>query len=261
MRFLFIILFFSFKLQAQITYFGSASTPTDNSTNTATTTAVTPPGSMTTGDLVVLISYQRGISTTHSISATGGQTWNTLLENTGAASATLSAAVFWCRYNGTWTTDPSVVFSVGTNTNVVMHVFRPTNSTKVWAVESTPAFVPYSAPSTPFDIAGASTFFFGSSSVNASMVALYGAMSDDDNTWSVSTANSYTIAGTAQYRNTSGSDVSSATTYLIRTTTGNWNGPVLRQATLGGDPGLYWYGFIYESDPPAGPTRRVIIIQ
>ena len=44
---------------AAITYFASASNPADNGTLDLTVVAVTPPGGMQTGDLVVLIANAR----------------------------------------------------------------------------------------------------------------------------------------------------------------------------------------------------------
>lgn len=234
-----------------ITYFNSASTPADNGTNTATTTSVTPPGSMLTGDLVVLISYQRGTSTTHNISNTGGQAWNTAFSSTASSSATLSAAMFWCTFNGTWSADPSVVFSAGTNTNVVMHVFRPSDTGKVWSEGTNVPFTPkamlnQAAPSTPFDVSSGYTIDPDQSSA----VILIGALSDDDNTWTMSSnPSTFTVAGSAQYRNTSGNDTSSVHTYKI--TNASATGPILRQATNGGDPGLTYYIIFYEDIPAA----------
>ena len=56
-----------------ITYFGSASTPADNGTNTTNPTAVTPPGSMQAGDLVLMIAQSRDSTATLAISNAGGQ--------------------------------------------------------------------------------------------------------------------------------------------------------------------------------------------
>lgn len=55
------------EARAAITYFGSASTPADNGTNTASPTAVTPPANMQKGDLVILIAAARATSGTISM--------------------------------------------------------------------------------------------------------------------------------------------------------------------------------------------------
>lgn len=133
-----------------ITYFGSASTPADNGTSTGTPKAVTPPVSMVVGDLVVMFGYYRGTSTI-AVSAAGGQTWTTLVTSSTASGPVLSTFATWCRFNGTWSTDPSLSFSTSsTNTNAVMHVFRPTSSSNTWAIEIAGFRTEASAPSSPF---------------------------------------------------------------------------------------------------------------
>lgn len=118
-----------------ITYFASASTPTDPGTNTGTPVAVVPPGSMVAGDLVVFYGYYRG-SSTLSISNTGGQTWTTGVASANASNPTLSYFMSWCRFNGSWSANPSIAFTTSsTNTNAVMHVFRPTSGANTWAVD------------------------------------------------------------------------------------------------------------------------------
>jgi trimeric autotransporter adhesin len=247
---------------AQITYFGSASTPTDNSTNTATTTSVAPPASMVAGDLVIIIAYQRGTGTTYSVSNSGGQSWSNPY-TLSANAATLSASVFWCRYNGSWSADPSILFSAGTNTNVIMHVFRPTNTSKVWDVDpeavgtSSRGLAFMAVPGSPCNVGG---FTFGNT--NASAVLVFGAITDDDNTWTLSTANSSSVLGSAQYRNTAGSDASSMSAYRIFTSVNaSYTGPVITQATLGCDGGLTYRLAFFESDPPAAvPSKPMTLL-
>jgi len=222
-----------------ITYFGSASTPADNGTNTATTTAVTPPSSMLTGDLVILYAYQRGTATM-SISSTGGQTWDSSISGINSSSATLAGRLFWCVFNGTWSADPSVLFSAGTNTNVVMHVFRPTSTAYSWALDS-------SAAQNTLGNFGASpsiTFGFASTS-HSSAVCLVIASTDDDNTWSTS-GSGWSTLGSAQYRNTSGSDTSSSYAYIIQTAIGTPANVTKTEVTLGNDGGIVGDFCFYE---------------
>jgi hypothetical protein len=235
-----------------ITYHDSASTPADNGTGTATTVAVTPPASMVTGDLVVMYGYQRGTATM-SISATGGQSWNTFGTGTSAV-ATLAYGVFWCRWNGTWATNPSILFSAGTNTNVVMHVFRPTDSGKSWAFEaqSTGGFIDYS---------GAVAQSIGPAALsNASTVTIASWMSHDDNTWGTLTGSGWISTGTAQYRNTSGNDTSSTYAHNIRTTAGTPANVSKTQLTLGDDPGVKTTIAFYEFDPPTFTSRPMTLL-
>jgi len=237
MRKIFLILLifvckFSF---AQPTYHGSASTPADNGTNTATTTAVTPPASMTTGDLVVIYAYQRGTSTTFSISATGGQTWTSHL-NHNSSTATLSGAVFYCTYNGTWGANPSVLFSAGTNTNVVMLVFRPTTSDVTWSPDNGSG----SNDNTILSFSAASPIANGNGWVPSqdNTVSINIWSTDDDNTWGTLTGAGWVHVNSGQFRNTSGSDVSSAYAYLLQGTAASVPSASLSQATLGNDPGI-----------------------
>jgi hypothetical protein len=237
-----------------ITYFNSASTPTDgaSATNTATTTAVTPPGSMATGDLVILYAQQRG-SASMSILATGGQTWSEITNSPSASFSNQSFKVFWCRYNGTWGANPSVLFSAGTCTTVVMHVYRPTTGTNLWAVEHE------YHPTGPFTPVGGTNVCDGllnssgttQNTTNASTVTVCAWFTSDDNTWGLATGSNWTNPGSLQYRNTSGSDQSIAFAHNIRTTAGTLAVPSRAQATLGADN----YGtstiIFYEYEPGA----------
>lgn len=225
-----------------ITYFNSTAVPADNGTNATTTITITPPGSMQTGDLVILIAFRRNATATIAITTTGGQTWNEHQVHQ-SSTAVLTAGLFWCRYNGTWSADPVVTFNAGINTSVAMHVFRPTSSTKEWAVEYdfAPGWVSYS---------GNVTQTIGQSATTHNDVVALGILgSDDDNTWGSQTA-TWLIAGSAQYRNTAGSDSSHVTMYKIFTTTQTATTPSITQLTLGADPGeKIGIGF-YEADPP-----------
>ena len=241
--FLILILFLSLISSAQITYFNSASTPADNGTNTATTTAVTPPGSMTTGDIVIFIAYQRGTAATIAISEASGQTWSTAIARTASSTAILTYAVFWCRYNGTWGSNPSVVFASGTSTSVVMHVFRPTNSTKVWALKD--AGSSSRAAASPMSGSG-----LAPASMNTGDFGIAGWITDDDNTMgAIGGTDAMTDMGSAQYRNTSGSDMSSSYAYKIPTGSFSPSSFTKTQATNGNDPYVNMYLEFTESDP------------
>jgi hypothetical protein len=241
-----------------ITYHGSASSPTDNGTSTATTVSVTPPASMTTGDLVLIFAYQRGTTTTFSVSASGGQSWSTPLTHNGAA-ATLSTSFIWCRYNGTWSTDPSVLFSAGTNTNVVMHVFRPSDTSKLWAVDVTNS---PSATNKWLDYtAGAPVNGLTSSwtPLNNSNVSITFWGSDDDNSWGTLSGTGWVVTGSAQYRNTSGNDTSSSYAHLIQTTAASV--PIVQktQTVNGNDPGIKGGFVFYEYDPPVFSPNMMLM--
>lgn len=219
-----------------ITYFASASNPADNGSLTSPfpnfEVAVTPPASMVAGDLAVVIAQVRW-NTDITVFTTGGQTWTSeaaFKNNTGGNQ--ISARLFWCRYNGTWNSNPS--FSMGidaTCSTVVMHVFRPTTGANTWAVDVVEATGSFVSGSTPFTktITGITT------NTNGAMVFAAWA-TDDDNTWDTLTSG-WSTPGSAQYRNTAGSDQSNTAAYQVFASAQASGNVAKNQATLGGDPG------------------------
>ena len=217
-----------------ITYHNSASTPADNGTQAAPgPVAVTPPASMADGDLVVIVGQIRSNLGTNvlTISEAGGQTWTT--EASFGTSGSVTGRLFWCRFNGTWSANPSVVSSGGTVAlTVVMHVFRPTASSNTWAIDAAQSEVDFSAPSTPFTVT-----ITGQTTTAADTVGVAVWMTSDDNTWDTLAGSGWATTGTAQYRNTTGSDQSSTYAHNIRTSAGTQANVSKNQATLGGDAG------------------------
>ncbi len=214
----------------KITYFGSVSTPADNGTNTANPTVVTPPAGMQAGDLVLMIAQQRGTNATITIYQAGGQSWTA---EATQSQTNCTIRLFWCRFNGVWSANPSVSFSGTTCNTVVMHVFRPSNTSSVWQVDVPQVSGNYTAPASPFTVTipGITTITDG-----ALVFATWA--SRDDNTWGSLTAG-WTTPGSAQYRNTSGSDQSQTHAYRVMTTAGATGDVSKNQATLGGDAGAY----------------------
>lgn len=197
------------------TYFGSSSpNPADNGTaNEPTTLAVTPPASMVSGDLAILIGLQRSTSlASMTLSATGGQNWVT---TAGVAQNTSSALVFWCQFNGSWSADPSIAFAAQGGTiasTVVMHVFRPATTIRTcWTVCND---------------------FLGAAEASASPMVITGITpTRDDNItlacWLITNISTWgTLSGTgwdktgmsAQYRNQAGSDTSATFAYQLQGT-------------------------------------------
>jgi hypothetical protein len=221
-----------------ITYIASASTPADGFSNTTNPTVVTPPVGMLVGDLVLMIAQSRDSTATLAISNTGGQTWTS---ETQVNQTNCRIRLFWCRFNGAWTPagnpNPSVSFG---NTNqhiVVMHVFRPSNTSSVWAVDVAQVSGIYAAPPAPrtVTIPGITTITDG-----ALVFAAWA--SSDDNTWGSLTVG-WTTPGSAQYRNNSNLSqthayrgIPTAAGMPIAGATGNVS---KNQATLGGDAGAY----------------------
>ena len=84
---------------------------TDNTNGTGPgPAAVTPPATLQAGDLYVIVAAYRG-NATLTLSNTGGQTWTTEANTQGNS---VTARVFWTRFNGTWAGNPSVTNTTGT---------------------------------------------------------------------------------------------------------------------------------------------------
>ncbi len=213
-----------------ITYFGSASTPVDNGSNNANPTAITPPGGMRAGDLVLMIAQARASAGVLTISNAGGQSWTS---ETQQNQTNCRLRLFWCRFNGVWSANPSVSFGSSACNTIVMHVFRPSNTSSVWQVDVPQVSGNYAAPPAPrtVTIPGISTITDG-----ALVFATWA--SSDDNTWGALTAG-WTTPGSAQYRNMAGSDSSQTHAYKIMATAGASGNVSKNQVTLGGDAGAY----------------------
>ena len=212
-----------------IAYFRSASTPADNSPNTADPTAVTPPGSMQAGDLVLMMAVSRTADTyteTLAISNAGGQTWTPEAQ---VNQNNCKLRLFWCRFNGTWSANPSVSFGNNSPHIVVMHVFQPSNTSSVWQVDVPQVSATYPAPPAPrtVTIPGITTITDG-----ALVFAAWA--SSDNNTWGSLTAGWY-IPGLAQYRNNS--NLSQTHAYKVMAIAGASGDVSKNQLTLGGDAG------------------------
>jgi hypothetical protein len=211
-----------------ISYFGSASTPADGGTNTANPTAVTPPANMLAGDLVLMIGASRGTATL-AISNAGGQTWTS---ETQQNQTNCQIRLFWCRFNGTWSANPSVSFGNTRTHIVVMHVFRPSNANSVWQEDVAQVSANYAAPGAPnYTVTIPSiTTITGGDLVFATWA------SSDDNSWGNLTAG-WTTPGSAQYR--AGGNLSQTHAYMIMTTAGATGTVSKNQTANGPDAGAY----------------------
>lgn len=236
-----------------MTYFGSAATPADNGTlSNASVATVTPPGSMVAGDLVVVLGQYRGDDGFPEVIVTGGQTWTTI---TGAFTTDCQVSLFYCIFNGTWSANPAFQQAVGgpAALSAIMHVFRPTSGFTFAGRDTGLSHnASYTAPSTPFDVTVPAD-----TSTEARIVALAFFTSEDDNTWALQSG-TWTNAGTAQYRNTSGTDQSNSTAYKFFTSIGTIDAVTNRQATLGGDHGLLMNFGFYETAPTGRSFGAII---
>jgi hypothetical protein len=187
---------------------------------------------MVDGDLVVVSVRYRASSTTITVGTTGGQTWTQV----GAQYNTtnIRAAIFWCRYNGTWSANPSFTVTSGTNNmDAQMLVFRPTAATYTWSMEAFPTPATYGTPTTPFTVT-----ITGRDTTAASTVTIGAWHSIDDNSWGSLSGSGWSKTSLgAQYRNNSTNDNSSTFAYNIRTTAGTVANASQNQSALGGDAG------------------------
>jgi hypothetical protein len=220
--------FTSFLLR--ITYFRSASDPNDDGSSADDPTDVNPPGGMREGDLVLMIAQARANSGTLAISNDGGQIWTSEPQHDGT---NCQLRLFWCRFNGTWSADPSVSFGSTNSNTLVMHVFRPSNTSSVWEVDVPQVSGDFAAPGPPrtVTIPGITTITDG-----ALVFATWA--SSDDNTWDSLTAG-WTTPGDDQYRNEAGQDQSQTHAYRVMPIAGASGNVSKNQATLGGDAGAY----------------------
>jgi hypothetical protein len=222
-----------------ITFFGVATTPADNSTQADNATVVvTEPASMVAGDLCVLIGTA-GIATAAGItlSQQGGQTWDALAEHTATAAATQK--IWWCKFNGTMSAHPSLAFTNYAGSipcSVQLLVFRPTSGTDTWAVDTAIAYTDFTAPGSPFTMTVTGITPTAAETVSiAGWVATGTAItlsSLSGTGWSQTSLN-------AQYRDTSGSDITVGYAYNIKSSSSPTN-----NVSLNGSAGLPGTKFI-----------------
>ena len=208
-----ILLSLSLKGFSQPTFLSTSSAPADNGSSTTSPLTITPPGSPTlqSGDLIVIYAHYRG-SSTLSMSAAAGQSWNTATAPAGGSSQTL--AVFWCVFNGSWSGTPSVTGGgSGNPLTAVMYAFRPAVAGDSWDVAAGPTN--NSATNTTVSITGPGTV-----PSNSVTMAFWGSVAAT--TWAASpTGTNWVNTGLSQQvRNTGGSDQSQTAAYNIRATSG-----------------------------------------
>ena len=187
--------------------------------------AVTPPATLQTGDLYVIVAAYRGTATL-SIANAGGQTWNA--EANSQANG-VTARVFWTRFNGTWAGAPTVTNTAGTEAL----------SAYSFAFATTPGMHPeIDVPVLSGGHSGGSVTVPSFMTNTAGTLVLAGWLSDENNTWSAPTTG-WSVPGSQQWRNTQGEDTSLAFAYRVFTAAG-LTGSVVRSEGSGDDPGLYF---------------------
>lgn len=191
-----------------IEYFGSASTPADNgAAGEPGTHAITPPADMKAGDLVVMLGVHRLAADTITLSATGGQTWN----DTGNLNGTTgSVHLWWCVFNGTWSVNPSLAFAAESGTipvSAIMHVWRPYLIVR-WAVDT--------AIAGGAEASASPVVITGMTPAARDTITLAGWLVPNISTWGTLSGAGWVVTGTAQYRNSTGSDLSAAFAHQIQ---------------------------------------------
>lgn len=226
------------------TLFGTAKSPTsDNSANAGPTATITPPGSMTSGQFVVVIATYRGTSGTMTVGTTGGQSWSNA---TQYSSGNFRSNVFWCVFNGTWSANPT--FTVTSGTNAILAYMEVWNGvdTSGGPFDVSPTSGSDAGADTTIDIADWST-----STNNA--VAVNVIVSQDNNTYDTFTGG-WTQAE-SQWRVTTTTGLSSARSYKTQATAGAVGAYSANQATLGPDAAVTWHFAL----KPVGVVPQVFI--
>ena len=183
-----------------------SATGSATATNTANPTAIVPPRGMKAGDLVIMVGQQRATgATTLAVSATGGQTWTTEASLNGTS--LVSARIFWCVFNGTWTANPSVSFTATTCNSAYMMVFRPSYRGRGW----TRVGAQLQTASTTVNATAALTAFSGQNPG----ITFAAFMSPDDNQWNSGNSGVFYQTSFAGYRNIAGSDQSAMLLYTV----------------------------------------------
>jgi hypothetical protein len=235
------------------TYFGSSSAPADNTSQVGPgPLAVTPPGSMTSGMFVRMLLAHRvaGQQETFSVPTTGGQTWYPITWDTTTA---LSWSMWGCIFNGTWSVSPQFQDDSGGTTPLIckMDVFAPSAAGKIIDIALSPIATAFAAGLSPF-----TKTITGITTIIANELVIADWISVDDNTWGSLTAG-WTNAGTAQYRNPSGSGLSVSTAYQAFASPGATGNVAQNEATLGGDAGMGIIMSIYERDANSSSVPAV----
>lgn len=235
-----------------VTFFGKAHNPATDNTDSGTrqTATVTPPASMTEGDLVYAVSDCRNGTAALSVGVTGGQTWTPL---TSVVSNGVSRG-FYCRFNGTWDADPRFDQSAAANAFAVfMAVFRPTDTDYTWAVDVAEVAAGYSAPTGDKDVT-----ITGIETLTDGAVVLAAWTSNVAHTWTLQTVGWTNPGSLAQLRELAGSDVSISLAYQIKATAGTTGDVTNRQVTGAAAAGTQRIIAFKEVAPAAAADRALM---
>lgn len=219
------------KAQAAITFFGDARMPASENGNSAATSATTtPPGSMLSGDFVLVFVSAGTTGVTITNSAAGGQSWTA---GTDSEANSMSYRSFYAIYDGTWDTSPAWSWTNSVPYEIWMLVFRGVaQSSPIDAAENIAGFA---APASPYDVTIA-TSTITTQTDGAIVVAMW--TSFDNNTWALQETGWTNPSGYAYWRNSGGSDTSMSVAYQIQGTIGGNGGVTDRQTAVAPDAGI-----------------------
>lgn len=196
-----------------------------------TAQTLSPPDSANNkkGALCVIVGTYRG-SVTLSLSATGGQSWNSLTQQVYGTTAT--RRIFWCIFNGTWSAQPALTNTTGTAAlSSEMFTWYPCDTTHDWHVDVAQVTSDSAAPANPYNMIVPSITTVHDKAV---VFALWN--STDDNSFSLSTAGWTAIGPPSGFQNINGSDQCLLAAYKIQEAHGATGTAIVQQTNRGGDP-------------------------
>lgn len=216
-----------------ITFYDSVESPIDNTAYGTDSSGhyflvATPPAGIQQGDLLLITCAVRSSSSVNMFMTTnnGGQDWNVI--NAGGSN-NITGTFFWCTFNGTWVNDPVLYCRIprgflqltlgcsgytggGVNLpkSLVFSVFRPTDTSKTFVLDTTNVGASISATTTPV-LASTTT-------VTSGALAYWTVFLSSAVTCSIPAP----FSGTAktQYRNTSGSGITLVEVYRVMSPAG-----------------------------------------
>lgn len=158
------------------------------------------------GDLVVAFLFYRTNAVNWSVLSPAGQNWVPCGTHRGALH---TVQAFYCNFNGVWN-PTQLQFSIGSGTDnatCVLHAFRGTGRDTRWALDQPPLLGSGAGPG--FTITGTTP-------QHSRTVAISCVASQDDNDYTLTTPGGWSVLGTKQNRNQSGSDSSMAFAMLAQ---------------------------------------------
>jgi hypothetical protein len=262
---LFLILFFAAPIDAAITFFGGSSIPATDPGDVADDIgplAITPPASMLPNDFVIVMQITQqaaATSMTHSNPTTGGQTWSHSSNCVGPdvfGGGTPRASLWTAKFDGTWTANPAfdTTNGGGSAETLVMLVFRGVDTST--AIDVTAICGQWdTAGEAPNDVTISA---ITTNTNNAMALAIWTHIADVASTWTIQTGG-WTQSTPAQFRNTTGNDMSTSYAYKIQASAGTTGDVVNQESSNAG--GVTWILALKEAATLSVAKRQIIIVQ